>query len=75
MQVPVYASAQVTGATAAGFTLRALLNPIRMLGTTAPSGTDVQALIMEIVVTFIMMFVTAAVATDTKAVCSHFISI
>ena len=68
MQVPVYAAAQVTGATAAGFTLTALLKPIRMLVTTAPSGTDVQALIMEIVVNFIMMFVTAAVATDTKAV-------
>lgn len=67
-QVPVYAAAQVTGATAAGFTLRTLLKPIRMLGTTAPSGTDVQALIMEIVVTFIMMFVTAAVTTDTKAI-------
>lgn len=36
-QVPVYAAAQVTGATAAGFTLKTLLKPIRMLGTTAPS--------------------------------------
>lgn len=50
------------------FTLREVLSPIQHLGTTTPSGTDVQALVMEIVVTFLMMFVTSAVATDTKAV-------
>ena len=68
MQVPFYAAAQITGATCAGFTLRVLLQPIKHVGTTSPSGTDLQALIMEIVVTFSMMFVTSAVATDTKAV-------
>ncbi|KAH6791156.1 hypothetical protein C2S51_006162 [Perilla frutescens var. frutescens] len=67
-QVPFYAAAQVTGATSAGFTLRILLHPIKHVGTTSPSGTDIQALVMEIVVTFSMMFVTSAVATDTKAV-------
>ncbi|XP_047963494.1 aquaporin NIP2-1-like [Salvia hispanica] len=67
-QVPFYAAAQITGATCAGFTLRVLLQPIKHVGTTSPSGTDLQALIMEIVVTFSMMFVTSAVATDTKAI-------
>ncbi|PIM99574.1 Aquaporin (major intrinsic protein family) [Handroanthus impetiginosus] len=67
-QVPFYAAAQLTGATSAGFTLRVLLNPIKHVGTTAPTGTDIQALVMEIVVTFSMMFITSAVATDTKAV-------
>lgn len=67
-QVPFYAAAQLTGATCAAFTLHFLLHPIKLIGTTAPSGSDVQALVMEIVVTFSMMFVTAAVATDTKAV-------
>ncbi|XP_057769494.1 aquaporin NIP2-1-like isoform X2 [Salvia miltiorrhiza] len=67
-QVPFYAAAQVTGATCGGFTLRVLLQPIKHVGTTSPSGTDIQALVMEIVVTFSMMFVTSAVATDTKAV-------
>ncbi|XP_062106650.1 aquaporin NIP2-2-like [Humulus lupulus] len=67
-QVPFYAVAQLTGALLGAFTLREVLNPIQQLGTTTPSGTDVQALIMEIVVTFVMMFVTSAVATDTKAV-------
>jgi len=67
-QVPIYAAAQLTGAISAAFTLRVLLHPIKHIGTTSPAGTDLQALIMEIVVTFSMMFVTSAVATDTKAV-------
>ncbi|XP_021297679.1 aquaporin NIP2-1-like isoform X3 [Herrania umbratica] len=68
LQVPFYGAAQLTGAISAAFTLRVLLHPIKNLGTTSPSGSDVQALVMEIVVTFSMMFVTSAVATDTKAV-------
>ncbi|XP_022149783.1 aquaporin NIP2-1-like [Momordica charantia] len=67
-QVPAYAAAQLSGATSAAFTLRILLHPIKHVGTTSPSGSDFQALVMEIVVTFSMMFVTSAVATDTKAV-------
>ncbi|KAG5226927.1 noduline intrinsic protein [Salix suchowensis] len=67
-QVPFYVAAQVTGAISASFTLKVLLNPIKHVGTTSPSGTAVQALIMEIVVTFSMMFITSAVATDTRAV-------
>lgn len=68
MQVAFYAAAQVIGATSAGFSLRILLHPIKHVGTTSPSGTDIQALVMEIVLTFSMMFITSAVATDTKAV-------
>lgn len=68
MQVPFYWSAQVSGAVIAGFVLRELLHPIANLGTTTPSGTVWQALVTEVVVTFNMMFVTSAVATDTKAV-------
>ncbi|KAK1265901.1 Aquaporin NIP2-1 [Acorus gramineus] len=67
-QVPFYAVAQLTGAMAAAFTLRELLNPVTNIGTTTPSGAASQALVMEIVVTFSMMFVTSAVATDSKAV-------
>ena len=67
-QVPFYAGAQLTGAISAGFTLHVLLHPIEHVGTTSPPGTTIQALVMEIVVTFSMMFVTSAVATDTKAV-------
>ncbi|XP_030514814.2 aquaporin NIP2-2-like [Rhodamnia argentea] len=67
-QLPFYAAAQLTGAVSAAFTLRMLLHPIKHVGTTSPSGSDAQALTMEIVVTFSMMFVTSAVATDTKAI-------
>ncbi|CAL5367815.1 unnamed protein product [Camellia sinensis] len=66
-QVPFYAAAQLTGAISAAFTLRVLLHPIKHLGTTSPSGTDIQALIMELVVTFSMMFIASVVTTDTKA--------
>ncbi|TYH42681.1 hypothetical protein ES332_D11G079000v1 [Gossypium tomentosum] len=66
-QVPFYGAAQLTGAISASFTLRVLLHPIKHAGTTSPSGSDLQAVIMEIVVTFSMMFITSAVATDTKA--------
>ncbi|KAH7683983.1 aquaporin NIP protein [Dioscorea alata] len=68
LQVPFYWSAQLTGAIISGFTLRCVLHPLTSLGTTTPSSTSVQALVMEIIVTFTMMFVTSAVATDTKAV-------
>ncbi|XP_054803250.1 aquaporin NIP2-1-like [Prosopis cineraria] len=67
-QVPLYVAAQLTGAVSASFTLRLILNPVTQLGTTSPSGSDVQALIMEIVATFTMMFVASAVSTDAKAV-------
>lgn len=66
--MPLYAAAQLSGATSAAFTLRILLDPIKELGTTTPSGPESKALLMEIVVSFCMMFVTSAVATDTKAV-------
>ncbi|KAK1423325.1 hypothetical protein QVD17_18623 [Tagetes erecta] len=68
VQVPIYTAAQFTGSILASFALRIMLEPITNLGTTTPSGTELQALIMEIIVTFSMMFVTSAVATDSKAV-------
>ncbi|CAL9043006.1 aquaporin NIP2-1 [Musa acuminata AAA Group] len=68
IQVPFYMLAQIAGSTTASYILRELLDPIHDLGTTTPSHTAAKALVTEIVVTFNMMFVTAAVATDTKAV-------
>ncbi|KAG6482639.1 hypothetical protein ZIOFF_059272 [Zingiber officinale] len=68
IQVPFYWSAQFTGAMVAAFILRELLHPITILGVTTPSSTAARALVMETIVTFTMMFVTAAVATDTRAV-------
>lgn len=68
LQVPFYIAAQFTGAISASYTLRVLLDPARQLGATSPSGSNIQALIMEIVATFTMMLISTAVVTDTKAV-------
>ncbi|KAM1544553.1 hypothetical protein ACFX10_045000 [Malus domestica] len=67
-QVPIYAVAQLAGSISASFTLSVLLHPIKQLGTTSPSGSEIQALISEIIMTFSMEFIASAVATDTKAV-------
>ena len=71
VQVPFYWAAQFTGAMCAAFVLRAVLNPITALGTTTPTGPHWHALVIEIIVTFNMMFVTCAVATDSRAVRFH----
>ncbi|GJN29222.1 hypothetical protein PR202_gb17422 [Eleusine coracana subsp. coracana] len=68
IQVPFYWAAQFTGAMCAAFVLKAVLHPVQVIGTTTPSGPHWQALVVEIVVTFNMMFVTCAVATDSRAV-------
>ncbi|TVU11956.1 hypothetical protein EJB05_45568 [Eragrostis curvula] len=68
IQVPFYWAAQFTGAMCAAFVLKAVLHPIDVIGTTTPTGPHWHALVIEIVVTFNMMFVTCAVATDSRAV-------
>ncbi|XP_047075702.1 aquaporin NIP2-2 [Lolium rigidum] len=68
IQVPFYWAAQFTGAMCAAFVLRAVLHPISVMGTTTPTGPHWHALVIEIIVTFNMMFVTCAVATDSRAV-------
>uniref|UniRef100_A0A453PK07 Aquaporin NIP2-1 n=1 Tax=Aegilops tauschii subsp. strangulata TaxID=200361 RepID=A0A453PK07_AEGTS len=67
-EVPFYWAAQFTGAICASFVLKAVLHPITVIGTTEPVGPHWHALVIEVVVTFNMMFVTLAVATDTRAV-------
>ena len=71
MQVPFYWAAQFTGAMCAAFVLKAVLHPITVIGTTTPTGPHWHALVIEIVVTFNMMFVTCAVATDSRAVSTY----
>ena len=62
-----YWTAQVAGATAAALVLRISLGDVP-LGVTQPSGSDAQALVWEAVLTFFLMLVIIAVATDTRAV-------
>ncbi|TKY65183.1 Aquaporin NIP2-1 [Spatholobus suberectus] len=66
-QLPFYIAAQLTGAISASYTLRELLEPSKEIGATSPAGSHIQALIMEMVTTFTMVFITMAVATDTNA--------
>jgi aquaporin NIP len=67
-RVPLYWLSQLIGATIAALILRALFGDVAHLGTTLPSGSDGQSLVMEIVLTFFLVFVIMAVATDYRAV-------
>ena len=62
-----YWVAQVGGSLAAAALLRMTLGDVP-LGVTHPSGGDAQALVWEAVLTFFLMLVIVAVATDTRAV-------
>jgi aquaporin NIP len=63
-----YWMAQLAGATGAAFLLRASLGDVANVGATFPSGSDRQAFVWEVVLTFFLMLVIMAVATDTRAV-------
>lgn len=67
-EVPLYWGAQLTGAVIASLALRALFGDIADMGATSPSGTALQSFGLEIVLTFFLMFVIMAVATDVRAV-------
>jgi MIP family channel proteins len=67
-RVPLYWAAQLTGALAAALVLRGSLGDVAHVGATLPSGSDAQAFLWEGVLTFFLMFVIMAVATDTRAV-------
>jgi aquaporin NIP len=67
-QVPAYWTAQCAGAIAAAGILRGSLGDIANVGATLPSGSDGQAFLWELLLTFFLMFVITSVATDTRAV-------
>jgi aquaporin NIP len=63
-----YWVAQLVGALTAAALLRASLGNLAEVGATQPSGSQGQAFLWELVLTFFLMFVIMAVATDTRAV-------
>jgi aquaporin NIP len=67
-RVGLYWVAQCAGALAAAAVLRGSLGDVANVGATTPSGTDAQSFLWEVVLTFFLMFVIMAVATDTRAV-------
>nr|CAD1842200.1 unnamed protein product [Ananas comosus var. bracteatus] len=68
-QVPAYIVAQMLGATLASGTLRLLFGGGHghFFGT-VPTGSDVQSLVLEFIISFYLMFVISGVATDNRAI-------
>jgi MIP family channel proteins len=67
-RMAAYWLAQLAGALAASLCLRLLFGNVAHLGATVPTGPVWQSFALEAVLTFFLMFVIMAVATDTRAV-------
>ncbi|XP_057739194.1 nodulin-26-like isoform X1 [Arachis stenosperma] len=68
-QVPAYIFSQVLGSTLASGALRLLFTgKDNQFPGTVPSVTHVQALVIEFIITFFLMFVISGVATDNRAI-------
>ena len=67
-RVLAYWAAQLAGALAAALVLRGSLGDVAHVGATLPAGSNGQAFLWEAVLTFFLMFVIMAVATDARAV-------
>ena len=67
-RVAGYWLAQCAGALVAAAILRASLGDVAHVGATLPSGSQAQSVLWEVVLTFFLMLVIMAVATDTRAV-------
>lgn len=61
-----YIIAQLIGAIFASFTLYFLFPEANTMGETLPSGTAMQSFVLEIILTFFLMFVIINVATGSK---------
>jgi len=67
-RVGAYWAAQLAGALVAALLLRSSLGDLADVGATLPSGSRGQAFVWELVLSFFLMLVIMAVATDTRAV-------
>lgn len=67
-QVPAYILAQVSASICASFALKGVFHPFMSGGVTVPSVSTGQAFALEFLITFNLLFVVTAVATDTRAV-------
>jgi aquaporin Z len=65
-QVLPYIVSQLTGAVLASLVLRLLFPANELLGTTLPSGSPIQSFVLELLLTFFLMFVIINVATGSK---------
>ena len=67
-EVPAYIIGQVFAAIAAAFLLKFLFGDVANLGATIPSIEIGRAFVLEVLISFMLMFVITAVATDSRAV-------
>ncbi|CAI9760144.1 unnamed protein product [Fraxinus pennsylvanica] len=69
MEVPGYISVQILGSILASATIRLLLegNQDKFAGT-LPTGSDLQAFLIEIIITFLFLFVISSLTTDDRAI-------
>jgi aquaporin Z len=65
-ELPPYIISQLGGALAASFLLKFFYPNNEFLGATMPSGNELQAFLMEVVITFILMLVIMQVAHGSK---------
>jgi aquaporin NIP len=61
-----YVASQIAGAMAASFLLRLLFPQNQLLGTTLPAGSEMQSLVFETVLTFLLMLTILNVSTGAK---------
>lgn len=61
-----YIGSQVAGAIVAAFLLRFLFPEHETLGATLPSGSNIQAIVMEVVLSFFLMFVILSVTAKSN---------
>jgi aquaporin NIP len=64
--VPAYLLSQMLGAVAASGLLRFLFPNHATLGVTLPAGSEVQSFVLELILTFLLMFVILNVSTGAK---------
>ncbi|XP_042461926.1 aquaporin NIP1-1-like isoform X1 [Zingiber officinale] len=69
IQVPAFVVAQLLGATLASGTLRLMFGGRHEhFPGTIPTGSDMQSLVLEFIISFYLMFVISGVATDNRAI-------
>uniref|UniRef100_A0A7N0ZRZ4 Uncharacterized protein n=1 Tax=Kalanchoe fedtschenkoi TaxID=63787 RepID=A0A7N0ZRZ4_KALFE len=69
MHVPIYIIVQVLGSVLASGTLRLVFTGKQdQFPGTMPSGSELQAFVLEFIITFYLMFVISGVATDNRAI-------
>lgn len=66
-EVPGYILGQVAAAIAGAVAIALIMGDTHGLGMTVPTGSASQSMSLEVVLTFFLMFVIAAVATDGRA--------